>query len=191
MKLPPPRRVLSFGFLPALFFVLFFFHGGGLKLSPQKSYAATPELIGTFKKWQAFVYGQGKSKVCYITSDPLKSSPKNVKRGNVFITVTHRPKLSIRNEISLRIGYVFSKKSKPYVQINKKRFQFLTHIEGKSERSHWAWLFDSKSEKRMIQSMKKGSTLIFKGTSARGTLTTDHYSLQGFTKAIQAIDKAC
>ncbi len=33
--------------------------------------------------------------------------------------------------------------------------------------------------------------MVVKGTSSRGTLTTDTYSLTGFSAALQSIDKAC
>jgi hypothetical protein len=33
--------------------------------------------------------------------------------------------------------------------------------------------------------------MVVKGTSSRGTKTTDSYSLLGFTKAHKAIDTAC
>ena len=39
--------------------------------------------------------------------------------------------------------------------------------------------------------MRKGRTMVVTGTSTRGTLTTDTYSLSGFTKASRAIAKAC
>jgi hypothetical protein len=39
--------------------------------------------------------------------------------------------------------------------------------------------------------MKRGNELVFKGTSARGTLTTDSYSLRGVTAAMKALDAAC
>ena len=39
--------------------------------------------------------------------------------------------------------------------------------------------------------MKKGNRMVVKGTSSRGTLTTDTFSLKGFTKAYGAIGKAC
>ena len=37
----------------------------------------------------------------------------------------------------------------------------------------------------------KGSTMIFKGTSSRGTLTTDTYSLKGFTAAYRSLKTKC
>ena len=39
--------------------------------------------------------------------------------------------------------------------------------------------------------MKAGKQLIVRGTSSRGTATTDTYSLAGFSAALAAIDKAC
>ena len=43
----------------------------------------------------------------------------------------------------------------------------------------------------MVQAMRRGNELVFKGTSERGTLTTDSYSLKGVTAAMKAIDRAC
>ena len=39
--------------------------------------------------------------------------------------------------------------------------------------------------------MKGGLAMIVAGISSRGTLTTDTYSLNGFTAAYDAITKAC
>jgi len=39
--------------------------------------------------------------------------------------------------------------------------------------------------------MRRGGTLVVKGTSSRGTDTTDRYSLMGFTAAHNAISQAC
>jgi hypothetical protein len=39
--------------------------------------------------------------------------------------------------------------------------------------------------------MQKGHSLIVKGTSRRGTNTTDTYSLQGVTAALESVAKEC
>ena len=44
---------------------------------------------------------------------------------------------------------------------------------------------------KLLAAMKRGNTMIVTGTSSRGTLTTDRYSLSGITAAIEAIGKAC
>ena len=43
----------------------------------------------------------------------------------------------------------------------------------------------------MIRAMKRGSKMTVVGTSSRGTKTTDTYSLSGFTKTKNLIDKTC
>ena len=43
----------------------------------------------------------------------------------------------------------------------------------------------------IIKAMRAGNTLVVKGTSSRGTLTTDTYSLKGFTAVHNALNKAC
>jgi hypothetical protein len=42
-----------------------------------------------------------------------------------------------------------------------------------------------------VTALKGGSSLVVKGTSGRGTQTTDTYSLAGVTAAMAAIDTAC
>ena len=54
-----------------------------------------------------------------------------------------------------------------------------------------AWNRDAQVDRAMVEAMKGGSELVIKGTSQRGTLTTDTYSLNGFSAALAAIMKAC
>ena len=68
--------------------------------------------------------------------------------------------------------------------IDGKTFPMVTDGEG-------AWLADTSGEAGFVEAMKAGSNLIVKGTSQRGTNTTDTYSLGGVTAAMQEIDKAC
>lgn len=57
--------------------------------------------------------------------------------------------------------------------------------------SEGAWLASVEDEGAFVEALKKGSTLVVKGTSARGNAITDTYSLAGVTAAMDAIDKAC
>ncbi|MFO7482758.1 invasion associated locus B family protein, partial [Oceanibaculum nanhaiense] len=54
-----------------------------------------------------------------------------------------------------------------------------------------AWAATAQEDKQLVEAMKKGSTMVIKGASSRGTETTDTYSLSGFTKAYEEIGKAC
>lgn len=57
--------------------------------------------------------------------------------------------------------------------------------------SEAAWLASTDDEAGFVTALKGGSQLVVKGTSGRGTETTDTYSLSGVTAAMQAIDTAC
>jgi len=50
---------------------------------------------------------------------------------------------------------------------------------------------DEATDKTIVKAMVRGSKLTVKGTSGRGTLTTDTYSLSGFTAAHKDITAAC
>ena len=56
---------------------------------------------------------------------------------------------------------------------------------------NFAWIADSKQEKKMIKIMKKGSRIMITGYNQEGSQTIDHYSLLGFTKAYGAAKKNC
>jgi invasion protein IalB len=43
----------------------------------------------------------------------------------------------------------------------------------------------------MLDAMRKGADLIIKGTSGRGTQTTDQFSLKGLTQAIERAEQEC
>lgn len=153
--------------------------------------AAEPKLLGKFKQWNAYVYGSGAGRICYVMSEPTKMAPRNANRGDVFVMLTHRPSQNVRNEISTRAGYIYDSKSRPFVKIGDKKFQMFTGVKDGGEVAHWAWLEATGDEARMVKSMRAGSSMTIKGTSKRGTLTTDTYSLSGVTAALKRIDAAC
>jgi hypothetical protein len=54
-----------------------------------------------------------------------------------------------------------------------------------------AWSKDKEHDKEIVGALKKGSEMSLKGQSWRGTSTTDHYSLEGVSAAVDKIDEAC
>ena len=141
--------------------------------------------LGTFGNWTAYTYDDGNGKICYIASEPTKSSGKYSKRDDVFLMVTHRPSEKAFNVVNTVAGYTYKKGSKPTITIDKKKaITLATHEDT-------AWAKETKTDKTLVEQMKAGSTAVLKGTSKRGTLTTDTFSLKGFSKAYQKIDEAC
>ncbi len=151
--------------------------------------AAAP--VGEYGDWRMFVSGSGQAKNCYIAGEPKRSTPENARRGDIFLIVSHRPGQGVRNEVSVRVGYPFSATSEPFARIGSDNYAFFTGAQVENGADEWAWLEKLDDQARLVTAMKRGNELVFKGTSARGTLTTDSYSLKGVTAAMKALDAAC
>ena len=75
-------------------------------------------------------------------------------------------------------------KGNPSIQIGDAKFQLFTS-------GSRAWSFSVSEDLKIINAMKSSLKLSVEGTSSRGTITTDTYSLLGFTKAYKKINEAC
>ena len=151
------------------------------------SYAAENPLtnLGTSGVWTAYVYQGADGKVCYMASEPEKSVGKYKKRDDVFLMVTHRPMNNSYDVVSVLAGYTYKKGSTPTLTVDKKKAVSLVSSED------GAWTKDSKTDQQLITQMKAGSTAVLRGSSKRGTATTDTFSLKGFSKAYREISEAC
>ena len=144
-----------------------------------------PRQIGAFDDWVAYSYDAADSKVCYVSSTPKASEPKNAKRDPAFFLVTHMPgrKPPVRGEVSTIIGYPFKEGQPVKLTIDDQSFEMFS-------KGDTAWV-DTGSDKKIVAAMKAGKSLKVEGTSWRGTETVDTYSLSGISAALAAIDKAC
>ena len=68
-----------------------------------------------------------RTKLCYIVGEPRRKL-RAARRGDVFVTVSHRPGAGVRNEVSVRIGYPFSAESNPFARIGSDTFAFFTGV---------------------------------------------------------------
>lgn len=146
--------------------------------------AAAETLIGQYGDWDAFQDGSGASKVCYMASLPKKEQGDYTTRGQTYMTVVHRPGSKMVGVVRVTAGYSYKQGSTVEVKIDDKAFEFYTHPDTPDA----AWVRDDAAVR---QAMIKGRSMVVKGTSSRGTLTTDSYSLSGVTAAYKAISDAC
>lgn len=143
--------------------------------------------LGSFRDWDAFVYGAGAERTCHMISVPKSSnaSKKNARRGDIYMMVSHKPKFGIVGEVNSVLGYPIRQGSEATMVVDgRHRLKFFT--EGNA-----AWAYDPRDDTKMVANMKRGSGLVVTAASQRGTKTTDRYSLSGFTAAYNAITKAC
>lgn len=147
--------------------------------------------LGTAEGWQAYEFGDGAAKVCYVTAAPSSSQvkPSGAKRGDYRIMVTHRPAQRQRDEVSFHAGYPVST-TKPVVGIvdKAKNFDFSRRNEKTPE---IIWSKDGDTDKAMIAALRSGKELVVNSVSQRGTSTSDIFKLEGFAKALDLANKAC
>ncbi|MGV1015619.1 MAG: invasion associated locus B family protein, partial [Methyloceanibacter sp.] len=154
---------------------------GVLSCSPALAQEAT--LLEKFKDWSAYA-GTGSPKVCFVVAQPKTSLPANVRRGPIYFYISRYPADQVVNEISVKMGYPFGEGAKASVTVGTDKFELFTKEEG-------AFVEKPEDESKLIDAMKGGTTMKVEGRSARGTNTTDEYTLGGVREALERIAKEC
>ena len=140
--------------------------------------------LAKFNDWSAFAEGEGKNLACMAVSKPKKAEGNYSRRGDVFAIVTHLPGQNKWNEFSIVAGYNYQPNSNPDVTIGDMKFQLFTS-------GSRAWSFSPSEDEKIVKFLKNSMKMKVVGTSSRGTITSDTYSLVGFSKAYQKINEAC
>jgi len=147
---------------------------------------AQPALLGQYGDWGAYTASPGGNKVCFALAKPktTKTEPEGRKRHPSYVFVSTRPADKVKNEVSVIIGYPFKTSSDATAEIGTAKFAMYTQNDG-------AWIKNVAEEARMVDAMRKGADLTVKGTSGRGTESTDQYSLKGLAQALDKIEQEC
>ena len=140
--------------------------------------------LAKFNDWTAFAEGEGKNLACMAVSKPKKAEGNYSRRGDIFAIVTHLPGQNKWNEFCIVAGYNFQPNSNPDVTIGDIKFQLFTS-------GSRAWSFSPSEDDKIVKYLKNSMKMKVVGTSSRGTITNDTYSLVGFSKAYQKINEAC
>jgi hypothetical protein len=147
---------------------------------------AQPQLLGQFGDWGAYAATPGGRKVCFALAKPssAQTSPPNRPRNPMYFFVTTRPAENVRNEVSTLVGYPLKPNSDATAEVGGNSFVMYTQNDG-------AWIKNVAEEARMIEAMRKGPDMVIKGISARGTQSTDTYSLKGLSQALDRMAQDC
>lgn len=147
--------------------------------------SAQAKVLGEHGDWIVVQEIESGKPACMMSSTPQKAEGKYKQRGDIFALITHRPAEKRIGEVGFQAGYTLKKGSDVIVTIDRKTsFKLFTN-------GNFAWTTDASMDKKITAAMRAGSTMVVQGTSSRGTLTTDTYSLKGFTAAFKAINTAC
>ena len=139
-----------------------------------------------YNDWE--VYAEADKDICYAIARPRKMEGAYSLRGRVDVLVAIKNSYKDKYYVGFDFGYQFSENEKVKLIIDDNVFfEIDTFAQN-------AWINSSKYPKlniKIIEAMKKGTVLVAKGTSKRGTETKDTYSLLGFTKAFKKVKDVC
>ena len=112
----------------------------------------------------------------------LQTNPANRPRDPGYLFISTRPAEGVKQEVSANYGYPV--KGEGDLEIGTSRFVLYTQGEG-------GWIKNAAEEAGLVEMMRKGAQVIVKGKSARGTETTDVYTLQGISQALDRAASEC
>jgi Invasion associated locus B (IalB) protein len=179
---------------------------------------AKPALVATFGGWNVFTSRTGKGRICYTLAQPKTREPASLQRDPGYAFISDRPAEGVRNEVSFIMGFEIAagaeaeakpeadktegkpdpKHPKPKAEAKAKPKAAVAPVAVIDEASFDLlpkganlWVKNAARESALIGEMKKGSTLVIKAASLKGNASTDTYSLEGFSQAMDRLQKEC
>lgn len=152
------------------------------------SVLAQPTALGSFQSWSAYQTGDGDGKVCYALSRPTATEPDSLNRDPAFLLINDWPARHARAEPEIVPGFQYKDGSNVTAQLGGETFTFFTKDDGGEG---GAWVEAQADEERLVSAMKTAPQAVVTGTSRRGTVVKDTYSLAGFAEALDKMQAAC
>jgi hypothetical protein len=147
---------------------------------------AKPTLLGQYGDWGAYTASPGGKKICFAIAKPASSetTPAGKTRNPSYMFISSRPGEKVTDEVSIIIGYPFKSNSEATVAVGTASFALYTQQDG-------AWIKNAAEEAHLIEAMRSGQNAVIKGMSAKGTHSTDVFSLKGLAQALDRTDQDC
>src|SRR5271156_2711660 len=147
---------------------------------------AEPTLIGQFGPWGAYTATPNGKKVCFALAKPSssKTNPPNRPRAPAYAFISTRPAEKVTNEVSIMIGYAVKPGSESTLEVGGAACGMYTRGAG-------LWIKNAAEEERMVEAMRKAADVVVKGVSAKGTETTDTFSMKGLSQALDRLAQDC
>ncbi len=150
---------------------------------------AQATLLGQFGDWGAYTATPGASKVCFALSKPtaMVDNPPNRRNAthSVYLFVSTRPSDKVKEEFSVLVtNYALKNGGEANVTVGPATFALYAQNDG-------AWVRTAGDEPKLIDAMRKGSDMVVKATTSRGTQTIDTFSLKGISQALDRVAQEC
>ena len=182
------------------------------KAADKKDEASKPVLVASFGDWSVYVGQAGKARICYALAQPKTRQPEGLNRDPGYAFISDRPAEGVRNEVSFIMGFdvaagpdsgetkTDSKPAKhPSKSESKSKLQSAIAPVASVEETTFEmlpkggnlWVKNAARESELIAVMRKGTKLTLKASSLKGHVSTDVYSLAGFSQAMDRLLKEC
>jgi hypothetical protein len=139
--------------------------------------------VDTYGDWTLLTDSETPHLFCFVTSQPKSSAPNNAQREAPRAYISAWPKDGIRSEVSFRMGFKIKKSAQGTASVGAGGFKLF----GSNDR---AFVSDSTQELKLLEAMRKGSSMTVAVASDHGTVT-DTYSLSGVGVALQKLQETC
>jgi hypothetical protein len=167
------------------------------KSGDKKADAGKPLLVASFGDWGVYQTQAAKGRVCYTLAQPKDRAPADLKRDPAYAFISDRPGEGVRNEISFIMGFDVASSPDAAADSKKKSVdKTAMAIVGDQSfellaKTSNLWVKNAAKEGQLIDEMRKAGKLMVKAASKKGNMTTDTYSLAGFSQALERVQKDC
>ena len=150
---------------------------------------AQATLLGQFGDWGAYSATPNGQKLCFALSKPtaMTDNPPNRRNASmaVYLFISSRPTDKVKDEVSVLVtNYVFKSAAEASATVGSASFALYTQNDG-------AWVKAAADEPKLVDAMRKGSDVVIKAQTSRGTATTDTFSLKGISQALDRVAQEC
>jgi len=156
---------------------------------PLAAQESTTNRVAANTDWSVFV--EDNPTECWGVSAPKEAkltdsngNPTSGRRGDILLFVFYRPGANVNGQVAFTGGYPFASGSKAELNIAGTNFDMFTEGE-------WAWPATPEDDAKIVAAMKRGAQAVITARSGRGNITTDTFSLLGFTAAVEEAAKRC
>ncbi len=155
-------------------------------ITPPNVGGVKPTLLGQYGEWGAYTASPGGKKLCFAIAKPTSSqtNPPDRPRNPTYVFISSRPAEKVSNEVSIIIGYPFKPGTEASAAVGSTTYALYTQQDG-------AWIKNAAEEAQMVDAMRAGQSAVVKGVSAKGTQSSDTFSLKGLAQALDRVGQEC
>ena len=151
--------------------------------APAPAKAEGPTKIGSFDDWTAATNTEAGQTICYAFVRARHSAPAIPGRGEVLLTVTQRP--GGRDAVAITAGFALAANAVATVTVGQTRLEFVApSLAARSS----AYARDGHAA---AAAFGRGNEVTAHLPGPRNAAVADTFSLKGFGRAYEAINKAC